>query len=492
MQVNQMDLLKEFQQYIKQHHLFQPKDKLLLAVSGGVDSVVLCELCKQAGYDFIIAHCNFQLRGAESERDEKFVQELGKKYNVEILIKKFDTSTYASEKKLSIQVAARQLRYKWFDEILNNRQLASGNKQLATGNRQSAKDQDPPGSNCPLPIAHWLLTAHHANDNIETLLMNFFKGTGISGLHGILPKQGNIKRPLMFAKKEELLQFANENQLEFVEDSSNASDKYTRNYFRNRLLPDLQKVFPQVEDNLLHNIERFCEIEMLYDQSLQLVKKKLLEPKGSEMHIPVLKLVKCKPLHTIVYEIIKAYGFTAKQTDEVIALLQSESGKYIQSATHRVIKNRNWLIISPNETAAAQHILIEGEGSLQFAVGSLLVKKMINERVSIINDHLTAQLNADEIKFPLLLRRWKTGDYFYPLGMPKKKKLSRFFIDQKLSMTQKEKTWVIEMDKKIIWVVGLRIDDRFKIKPGTKNILQISLSVSEYAGMFELFNNTGK
>ncbi|MBK9533462.1 MAG: tRNA lysidine(34) synthetase TilS [Chitinophagaceae bacterium] len=466
-----MDLLKEFQQYIKQQHLFLQKDKLLLAVSGGVDSVILCELCKQAGYDFIIAHCNFQLRGAESERDEKFVQELGKKYNVEILIKKFDTSTYASEKKLSIQVAARQLRYKWFDEILNNRQLA--------------KEPAPPGSNFPLPVALWLLTAHHANDNIETLLMNFFKGTGIYGLHGILPKQGKIKRPLLFAKKEELLQFANENQLDFVEDSSNASEKYTRNYFRNRLIPDLQKVFPQVEENLLHNIERFREMEMLYDQSIQLLKKKLLEPKGNEMHIPVLKLVKAEPLHSIVYEIIKAYGFTAQQTDEVIALLKSETGKYIRSATHRVIKNRNWLIISPNETAEAQHILIEGEGSLQFAVGSLQVKKIINDQLSIINaqrpadDQLTAQLDASFISFPLLLRKWKPGDYFYPLGMQKKKKLSRFFIDQKLSLTQKERTWVIEMDKKIIWVVGLRIDDRFKLRDTTKDILQISLSVAQ-------------
>lgn len=484
-----MDLLKEFQEYIKQQHLFLQKDKLLLAVSGGVDSVVLCELCKKAGYDFIIAHCNFQLRGAESERDEKFVQELGKKYNVEILIKKFDTSRYASEKKLSIQVAARDLRYGWFNELLH--------KIISDLNRESTKS--PFGGVGGL----WLLTAHHANDNIETLLMNFFKGTGINGLHGILPKQGKTRRPLLFAKKEELLQFANENQLDFVEDSSNASEKYTRNYFRNRLIPDLQKVFPQVEENLLHNIERFREMEMLYDQSIQLLKKKLLEPKGNEMHIPVLKLVKAEPLHSIVYEIIKAYGFTAQQTDEVIALLKSDTGKYIRSATHRVIKNRNWLIISPNETAAAQHILIEGEGSLQFAVGSLQVKKIIpsdqairagndsrlkdgvGQELSIINaqrpadDQLTAQLDASFISFPLLLRKWKPGDYFYPLGMQKKKKLSRFFIDQKLSLTQKERTWVIEMDKKIIWVVGLRIDDRFKLRDTTKDILQISLSVAQ-------------
>ncbi len=470
-----MDLLKEFQQYIKQQNLFQPKDKLLLAVSGGVDSVVLCELCKQAGYDFVIAHCNFQLRGKESERDEEFVKDIGEKYGVEVLIKKFETEKYAQENKLSIQVAARELRYDWFYELTGNMQLAKGNESA--------------DANCQLPTANCVLTAHHANDNIETLLMNFFKGTGINGLHGILPKQGNIIRPLLFAKKEELSQFAVANNLNFVEDSSNATDKYTRNYFRNRLIPDLQKVFPQVEDNLLNNIDRFREIEILYQQSIDLHKKKLLEPKGNEMHIPVLKLLKTAALKAIVYEIIKDYGFTAHQTDEAIGLLKSESGKYIQSATHRIIKNRNWLIIAPIETTIAENILVEDEGSLQFAIGSLQVKKIIfnnpvrpnhpGGQFSIINNQLTAQIDADEITFPLLLRKWKQGDYFYPLGMQKKKKLSRFFIDQKLSLTQKEKTWVIEMDKKIIWVVGLRIDDRFKILDSTKNVLQISLVPAE-------------
>lgn len=481
-----MNLLLRFQQYSKQQNLFHPKDKLLLAVSGGVDSVVLCELCKQAGYDFIMAHCNFQLRGEESERDEAFVIALGKKYDVEVLVKKFDTAGYAKVNKCSIQVAARELRYKWFSELIGNWQFAICNMQLAISDKS-------PESDCQLPIANFLLTAHHANDNIETLLMNFFKGTGINGLHGILPKQKNIIRPLLFVKKEELLGFATSNKLEFVEDSSNASDKYSRNYFRNELIPALKKVFPQVEDNLINNIDRFREIELLYRQSVDLHKKKLLEQKGNEIHIPVLKLVKIKPLQTIIYEIIKEYGFTAHQSEEIIALLKSESGKYIQSASHRVLKNRNWLIISPNETREAENILIEGEGEVEFAEGTLEVKKIFNiqyppagQAGSIINSQLTAQLHADEIKFPLLLRKWKQGDYFYPLGMQNlpagragKKKLSRFFIDQKLSLTEKERTWIIEMDKKIIWVVGLRIDDRFKIKPNTKNILQISLSLSK-------------
>lgn len=444
-----MNLLEKFKEYIKKENLFQPKDKLLLAVSGGVDSVVLCELCKQAGYDFIIAHCNFQLRGAESERDEAFVRSLSEKYSVEVLVKEFDTEKYATEHKLSIQVAARDLRYNWFNEIITAQSV------------------------------EFIVTAHHAGDNVETLLMNFFKGTGINGLHGILPKQNKIIRPLLFVKKKELIAFAAQYKLDFVEDSSNASDKYTRNYFRNELIPRLQKVFPQVEENLQHNIERFREIEMLYQQSIGLHKKKLMEQKVNEIHIPVLKLLKAQPLHTVIYEIIKDFGFTAHQTDEVAALLKSESGKYVQSSSHRVIKNRNWLIISPNESTEAEHILIEHEGSFEFAAGCLQLKKVSSALSSIVNDKNTAQLNAAEIIFPLLLRRWKKGDYFYPLGMEKKKKLSRFFGDLKLSLTQKEKAWVIEMDKKIIWVVGQRIDDRFKVTNSTKNILQISLTGSE-------------
>ncbi len=459
-----MNLLEKFKKYIKQQNLFQPKDRLLLAVSGGVDSVVLCELCKQAGYTFIIAHCNFQLRGPESERDESFVKQLGKKYEVEVLVKKFKTEKYAAENKLSIQVAARELRYKWFDELVLK------NKSDLNANVPNEKQE----------TANWLLTAHHANDNIETLLMNFFKGTGVNGLRGILPKQEKIIRPLLFAKKEMLTGFAASNKLSFVEDSSNNSVKYTRNYFRNQLIPDLQKVFPQVEDNLMGNIERFREIEQLYDQSVQQVKQKLLEPKGNEIHIPVLKLLKTKPLNTLVYEIIKDYGFSANQTEAVIALLKSETGKYIQSVSYRVFKNRNWLIISPNENPLSQHILIEeGEKNVQYAIGNLqiIMLSVANFQLPIANS--IAMLDANEILFPLLLRKWKIGDYFYPLGMKKKKKLSRFFIDQKLSLTQKEKTWVMEMDKKIIWVVGLRIDDRFKITAGTKNILQITLSFTE-------------
>jgi len=471
-----MNLLKEFQQYIKQQNLFQPKDKLLLAVSGGVDSVVMCELCRQAGYNFAIVHCNFQLRGAESERDENFVRELGKKYNVEVICKKFETTEFAKQRNIGTQEAARLLRYRWFLEI-------SAEKMQLNFDKPSNE----PGWHTTIYPDHpkwWVATAHQLNDNIETLLMNFFKGTGIKGLKGISQTSDklmlpNLVRPLLFATRKDIEAFATQNNLSWVEDSSNASDKYTRNYFRHKLIPAIQEVFPEVEKNLSDNIARFKEVEMLYDEAVQQHKDKLLEEKGCEIHIPVLKLLKIKPLATIIYEIFKAYNFSTHQTGEIIRLLKSESGKYIESQTHRVLKNRNWLIISVTGATLAQHILIEeGDKQIEFEDGQLNLKTIKSADHKLQTAVNIAQVDAAEIKFPLLLRKWKQGDYFYPLGMKKKKKLSRFFIDQKLSLTQKEKTWVIEMDKKIIWVVGRRIDDRFKITDKTKQVLQISFSQS--------------
>ncbi len=447
-----MNLLLRFQQYVSDHHLFSRNDTLLLSVSGGIDSVVLCELCKQAGYTFIIAHCNFKLRGAESERDAAFVQQLAQSYKVPFLKKEFDTAEYAEKNKLSIQEAARDLRYTWFEE-----QLRIENKELRTKN--------------------WLLTAHHLDDNIETMLMHFFRGTGIHGLRGMLPKQGYIVRPLLFARKQELKQFATEHQLSWVEDSSNALDKYSRNYFRNQLIPMVQHIYPEAENNLASNLRRFADMEQLYEQALALHKKKLLEYKGEEVHIPVLKLQKSEPLQAIVYEIIKEFGFSSAQVEEVIKLLGSESGRYVQSATHRIIKNRRWLIIAKAQAEQAQTLVIDAdEDRIVFENGALALEQLKNKNVQLVNDPAIALIDHSTLQFPLLLRKWKKGDYFYPLGLKKKKKLARFLIDQKLSMTDKEKVWVLESNKKILWIVGLRIDDRFKITESTKQVLRILLT----------------
>ena len=441
-------LLQQFHANWKQvfPHLSINNCHLLVAVSGGIDSVVLVNLLHQSGFSFSIAHCNFQLRGQESERDEVFVTALAKQYDKLLFAKRFDTKSVADENKISIQEAARKLRYDWFLEIVSG--------QTATTN--------------------YIVTAHHANDNIETLLINFFRGTGISGLHGILPKQNQILRPLLFAKREEIEQYATENELHWVEDSSNASDKYTRNFFRHQLLPLVKQTFASAEDNLLQNIQRFSEAEILYQQAIDLHKKKLVEAKGNEVHISVLKLQKTESLSTVIWEITKDFGFTSLQVMDIKNLLLADNGKYVASLSHRIIRNRAWLIIAPHLTGEAQHILIEeNDKQVAYEEGNLSFKQLSANNYQLSTDKSTAALDAKYIQYPLLLRKWKQGDYFYPLGMKKKKKLSKFFIDKKLSKTEKEKVWVIEMDKKIVWVIGHRIDDRCKIEPDTKDIIVI-------------------
>lgn len=452
-----MTLLQKFTSYVQKENLFQPKDNLLIAISGGADSSVLCALCAAAKYPFAMAHCNFKLRGEDSDRDEEFVKKLSEQYDVALFLTSFNTESIAKENKKSIEETARNLRYNWFKELM-----------------ETSQQQDQPYK--------YLLTAHHADDNMETVVMNFFRGTGIKGLRGILPKQQHIVRPLLFAKRKEILQYADENKIEFVTDSTNAENEYTRNLFRNEILPGIEKVYPEAANNVLRNIDRFVDVEYLYEQSIATLKEKLIEIKGHEIHIPVLKLSKTKPLNTIIYEIIKDFNFTAAQVNEVEKLLQSESGKYIKSSSHRILRNRNWLIISPlMPTAAAVNIVIEDyDTNVLFGEGNLLINRIAAPE-SFSTDASIAFIDSDALKYPLLLRKWKQGDYFYPLGMKNKnsnkvgkKKLSRFFSDIKLSLLQKEQVWVLESDKKIVWVVGYRIDDRFKITSSSKYILKLS------------------
>ena len=438
------NLIIEFQESLKRLGV-SGKNRLLLAVSGGLDSVVLTYLCEKSGLDFAIAHVNFQLRGAESERDAAFVRELAMQLNKPFLTKKVDTARFAEIEKLSVQVAARNLRYEWFRTLIGTEQESFT----------------------------FLLTAHHLDDNVETMLMNFFRGTGISGITGMPEKNKYLIRPLLKIARSRMKEFAVSQNLEWVDDSSNATDDYTRNFFRNQLIPSLEPVFPDLHANLEKNLYRFSEAEILYQQAIQLHKKKLIQPVGSEIHIPILLLKKADPLKTIIYEIIKDYHFTPLQAEEVIHLMDSINGKYIFSSSHRIIKNRRWFIIAPLEDPSIAHISIDkNESIVNYPDGRIHIRELVSEnsgKFTATPD--TEVLDAREIQYPLLLRKWKAGDYFYPLGMKKKKKLARFFIDQKLSKTAKEKVWVLATDKQIIWVVGQRIDNRFRTTDSTAKIL---------------------
>ncbi|MFL5738820.1 MAG: tRNA lysidine(34) synthetase TilS [Flavisolibacter sp.] len=438
-------IFQSFLEFFRQREI-RSSSNFLLAVSGGLDSTVLCELCYRSGFEFTMAHCNFALRGEESEDDEKFVKTLAKKYDREFLIKKFDTEAYASANKLSIQEAARNLRYNWFAELRKQKQFS------------------------------FILLAHHADDNIETLLMNFFRGTGFQGLTGIPPenRESGLLRPLIDVRRQDILDYALSAGLSWREDSSNASSKYTRNYFRNELIPALNKVYPQANENLLANIRRFESIHQLYEYSVEELKKKISEQAENELRIPIRKLLKY-PL-ALVYEIIRDYGFGEKQVNEVLALTKASSGKFIGNDKYRIIKHRDWLIIATKEHTATTFIIEKEQSEINFPGGSIEIKYWCHDKFSLQKKENVAQLDLRHVEFPLLLRRWKPGDYFYPLGMRKKKKLARFFIDMKLSKNRKENVWVMESNKKIIWVVGLRIDDRFKITDSTKEIISLSLS----------------
>jgi tRNA(Ile)-lysidine synthase len=441
----EMDLLTGFTSYIEKEQLFTRDQPLLLAVSGGVDSVVMAHLFKAAGFTFSIAHCNFQLRGDESLRDEAFVEDLATRMQVPFYKVRFDTMNHTTTHRVSIQVAARQLRYEWLEWTMVN-------------------------SGCS-----YIVTAHHMQDNAETVLMNLCKGTGIAGLHGILPRQAFLVRPLLFAQKADILAYASQHSISFVEDSSNITVKYTRNFFRHKVIPVIQESYPGVVSNIAGSIERFREAEILYAQAIEKHLKRLVVQKGNMYMIPVLKLQKTIPMQTVAWEIFRQYGCSPAQLSQVIELLNSSSGKLVETSSHRIIRDRQWLLVTPlTEEEAALIVIEKDRTSVATSTGILRLKTSARKDTTGIPAAADiACLDRQSLQYPLLLRKWKQGDYFYPLGMRKKKKLSRFFIDQKLSLPQKENIWVLESAKRVVWIVGLRIDDRFKITDHTKELLTI-------------------
>jgi tRNA(Ile)-lysidine synthase len=307
--------------------------------------------------------------------------------------------------------------------------------------------------------------------------MNFFRGTGLEGLTGMpVEKQDeHCLRPMLQLRRSEIEAFAKENDLTWVEDSSNESNKYTRNFFRNEIIPQLQNVFPQVEENLLKNLQRFGDTNMIYETAIKDLKRKLYEVKGEEVHIPVLKLMKYRNT-SLLYEVLKEFGFSEKGIPELLKLAEASSGKYLANAQYRIIRHRAWFIIAPLSVTTGTLVIEKENDLVQFETRQIRFKRLAKEKFELDKEASVAQLDAKEIQFPLILRKWKAGDYFYPLGMRKKKKVARFLIDQKLSKTEKEKVWVLESHKRIVWVVGYRIDDRFKFNEGTKEVLQITLS----------------
>ncbi len=407
--------------------------------------MVMAELFLSNNLSFGVAHCNFQLRGAESDGDEQLVTEWCTLNNVPLHTIRFETKKHSEEWKKGTQETARILRYEWFEQIRKEH----GYTQIAT--------------------------AHHANDNVETLLINLFKGTGIAGLHGILPEQNNIIRPLLFANKADIHAFAAQMNIRYREDASNASDDYLRNAVRLNIIPAVLESFPNAIASVNESITRFAESELLYRKAIAAEQKKLIEKRGQDLYIPILKLRHKQPLATIVYELIHPYGFNSAQVPHVLGLLESESGHFVNSTSHRIIKNRDFLIITTLPTtstdfipvAAAPCIIDTGKDHFSFAIE--------NKPKELDKDAHVAVIDLAKVEFPLILRKWKTGDYLYPLGMNmKKKKVSKLLIDAKMPIHEKEHVWVLECNKRIVWLTGMRLDERFKVRDSSEQVLVVT------------------
>lgn len=437
-------LVQKFIEFNTAKRLANAKKKTMLTVSGGIDSVVMCVLFNEAKFPFAIAHCNFQLRGKESDGDEQLVKELGKKYGIEVFVKKFDTKKYAVEKSISIQLAARELRYTWFEELRKEKEF------------------------------DLIATAHHLNDNIETILLNLTKGTGIRGLRGIPVRQGNIVRPLLFASREEIENYQQQNKLEFREDSSNADDKYTRNKIRHNIIPLLKEINPSLENAFADKIELFTELEVMYEKEMKKSSSQLFLQRANDIYIPILKLKKTENASSVLFEYLKDYGFNSEQVDDILGAVDGEAGKQFLSSTARIIKDRRFLILTKlADKDFSIQFISEGDKEVKLGKGKL---QITNNQSPITPDKRSAFLDKSKLEFPLIARKWKQGDYFYPFGMKlKKKKLKKFFTDEKVSLNEKENIWVIESNKKIVWVAGYRIDERFKVTDKTKEILKMHI-----------------
>ncbi len=433
-----------FQDFIQANRLFESSDRVLLAISGGRDSVLMAHLFKSLGYSFGLAHVNFQLRAEESDADETFCKALAAALEVPFYCTRFHTQSHAESHQISIQMAARDLRYQWLEEL------------------RAAQQYD------------FIATAHHQNDSVETILMNLLRGTGLSGLHGILPKRGHLVRPMLAFTRAQIEEMVEQEQITYREDASNQSTKYVRNKIRLEVVPKLKELNPALEETFEANARRFAELEELLQERVNVLKSEwmLPDPHGNiKLSVPALQQL--KPLNTLLFELFSPYGFSAQVLAQLMASWNGHSGKVFESASHKILLDRDCLILSPIEQAVIPDVLIanmEGDwnwGKLRLNVYLTDAKDFVLQKNPQI-----AQIDADLLQFPLRLRAWRTGDCFHPLGMKGQKKLSDFFIEQKIPLSQKKQIAILENGNgEIIWIAGKRMDERYKVTENTKKVI---------------------
>ena len=431
----------KLEKYIIKNKLFDKNNKLLVAVSGGADSIVLAYLLNQLGYNFIIAHCNFKLRGNESDNDELFVKEFAKNIGVKYYTKSFNPQEFAINNKISLQMAARDLRYAWFEKIRKERRC------------------------------NFIVTGHHQDDSIETFFINLLRGTGIKGMLGINNINGRIIRPLLFASKLEILEFSNKTKIEFREDTSNKDVKYIRNKIRHELIPFLNEINPSFQTTIEKEKDYLSLVSELYFREIEVKRKRILKKRGEFFLISKSDLKELNPLKAYLYEFLKPFGFS--NIDNIISAIPKQSGKKFYSYSHRIIIDRSDLIIQKITNNEQKNYIIQRNDKKLFMPLCLSFK--VTDKIEIKKDKEIAMLDFDKLNFPLVLRKWNKGDHFVPLGIKGKKKISDFFIDKKISIPNKENIWLLCSGKEIVWVINYRISDNFKITETSKKMYIVQL-----------------
>jgi tRNA(Ile)-lysidine synthase len=435
-------MLQKFTEHISLNFPFLKDKKLLIAISGGLDSVVLFHLLHQLNYNISLAHCNFKLRDKESDLDEEFVRNISQKTSNQFFTKRFNTSTFAKKNKISTQIAARALRYNWFQEVLTEYNF------------------------------DFVLTAHHLDDNLETFLINLTRGSGLEGFTGIPAQNGTIVRPLLPFSRSDILKYAQENKLTWREDASNASTKYTRNKIRHQVIPVLKEINPSILSSFEKTISNLQESQQIIKDRIETISKEVTEEKNNLIKLDIGKIKQLSNPKAYLFELLKAYQFT--EWTDVYNLLSAQTGKQVFSKTHRLLKDRDFLILSEidnKETEENQFAIQENQSEINKPI-QLTFKEVNNTSTE---NKQTIYVDKDLLKYPLQLRKWQNGDYLYPTGMQGKKKLSKFFKDEKFSLLEKENAWLLcNANNEIIWVVNYRQDRRFAPKQNTTHYLKIS------------------
>lgn len=435
-------MLTRFKKFIRENNLIKGNQRVLLAVSGGIDSMVMTHLFLRTGYETGIAHCNFQLRGEESDKDEEMVRSFAVDNDIPFYYRRFNTKDYSESKKVSVQMAARDLRYDWFEEV-----RSKNNYDL-------------------------IAVAHNLNDNIETLLINLTRGTGIAGLTGISVSHNNIIRPVLFATREEIVEYCGKHNIQYREDKSNAETKYIRNKIRHNVIPVLKKINPAIENTLTETAVRISEISEIVADHIKMISGNVSHVKGKNTIFDIGLLKGLKHNKTILYELFRPFSIPGVMIKDLLKIIDGRTGSQIFTPTHRIIKNRLELIVSPRQ--ADEDFKYEIKALEEFRKVPEIKSASyfnISTGYTIPSDRRFACLDVEKLSFPLVVRKWKAGDYFYPFGMEKRKKLSDYFIDKKYSIDEKEKKMVLESAGEIAWVIGERIDNRFRITDNTTSVL---------------------